>query len=340
MDNPFSIQGQGYVKHTSTDVNQTAGEPDESAAVEGAAADINPVTCPNAESAEELITERLEEYESGRPTLISQLIIVNKNLEQQISTLRFRLDFDSKHHTASTMVLEQKMNLEVNERDHDIEVLASKLNLKDEKISSLETENKQKEIGITNLETQISNMKKDLSCARKYANDLHRELNVLQTTNKGLGKGFAYENKDNEIKQLTQEIEDFKTNMSKMDSELIKAKEVISKQGGKIRLLENDNNNMQVKLRTELAKVTHSMRLEVEKMRDVMKHQWDEMNAMRQQNEHMRSDLKDIKNLLRSSVDLNNEKSERIPVYGRPVFKPTLPTLTRDTKRILTGKRK
>lgn len=45
-----------------------------------------------------------------------------------------------------------------------------------------------------------------------------------------------------------------------------------------------------------------SMRKEVEKIRDVMKMQWDEMKKLRNQNEGMRMDLREIKELLVSDV--------------------------------------
>ena len=58
-------------------------------------------------------------------------------------------------------------------------------------------------------------------------------------------------------------------NLGKLERELSKAKEVISSQGGKLRLLEHEKHNLHVKFKDELHRATQTMRHEVEKMREV-----------------------------------------------------------------------
>ena len=60
-----------------------------------------------------------------------------------------------------------------------------------------------------------------------------------------------------------------RSNLSKLERELAKAKEVISAQGGKLRLLDHEKHNIHVKFKDELARATQTMRHEVEKMREV-----------------------------------------------------------------------
>lgn len=151
-----------------------------------------------------------------------------------------------------------------------------------------------------------------------------------------LETGAAYHEKEKLIQHLTKQVKDLRENISQLERELTKAKEMIAKQGGKLRLLENEKLNIHTKFREELGKATQNMRLEVEKMREVMRSQWEEMRDLRQQNEGMSIDIKEIKDMLLGDICDNHQD----PVYTMGALKPSLPILTRNTKRVVPGKKK
>ena len=84
-----------------------------------------------------------------------------------------------------------------------------------------------------------------------------------------LESGAAYQEKEDLIRRLNKEVSEMRSNLSKLERELAKAKEVISAQGSKLRLLDHEKHNMHVKFKDELARATQTMRHEVEKMREV-----------------------------------------------------------------------
>ena len=219
----------------------------------------------------------------------------------------------------------------------------------------------------------------DVESAKTYANDLTDELAILTEEKKKLETGGAFGDKDKQINELQKEVGDLQTNLGTLETELKKAQEMVGSQSGKIRLLENDKKNIQLKFKEELAKVSHSMRLEVEKMRDVMKKQWEEMRGLREQNESMSRDIKDIRNLLISgSMDAEDSRSQyesivpmhrhdftrssnenqlvhAVPLqpphansasrgvkyqYPQGVMKPSLPVLNKDAKKMTPARKK
>ena len=72
-------------------------------------------------------------------------------------------------------------------------------------------------------------------------------------------------------------------------------------------------------------------------LKKVMKSQWEEMRSLRHQNEGMRSDIRDIKDLLLADVNSNEHQG---PMYNMGALKPSLPALSKNSKRILPGKKK
>lgn len=82
------------------------------------------------------------------------------------------------------------------------------------------------------------------------------------------------------------------------------------------------------------------MRKEVEKVRDVMKMQWNEMKELREQNEVMRTDLREIKELLTSDIPNSHRSSNS----GSPVLLRTaplsLPGLSREKTRMFQNRKK
>ena len=92
---------------------------------------------------------------------------------------------------------------------------------------------------------------------------------LLKEEKEKLESGAAYQEKEELIGRLNQEVGEMRANLAKLERELVKAKEVIATQGGKLRLLDREQHNMHVKFKEELARATQTMRHEVEKMREV-----------------------------------------------------------------------
>ena len=313
------------------------------------------------------------------PLLIDQLLGINKTLEKQIETLRLRLDFDTRHHEAQKVAIIADTGCRINSKNDEIKKLKEQLDSKDSKMKTLAEVNDKKSSEISELRKQLESLTQDVESAKTYANDLTDELAILTEEKKKLETGGAFGDKDKQINELQKEVGDLQTNLGTLETELKKAQEMVGSQSGKIRLLENDKKNIQLKFKEELAKVSHSMRLEVEKMRDVMKKQWEEMRGLREQNESMSRDIKDIRNLLISgSMDAEDSRSQyesivpmhrhdftrssnenqlvhAVPLqpphansasrgvkyqYPQGVMKPSLPVLNKDAKKMTPARKK
>nr|KAG5709597.1 hypothetical protein BaRGS_001647 [Batillaria attramentaria] len=183
-------------------------------------------------------------------------------------------------------------------REGQIEALKDELRQREKTVKSLTDENHKKRSDINSLQHTINALKQDVDASKTYVEDIQHNLAIMQVEKEKLESGAAYREKEALISRLTHEVTELKNNLNKLDRELSKAKEVIAQQGGKLRLLENDKTNLHVKFKEELSKATQNMRLEVEKMREVMRSQWEEMRILRQQNEGMRTDIKEIKDML------------------------------------------
>ena len=312
------------------------------------------------------------------PVLIEQLLGINKTLEKQIDTLRLRLDFDKRHHDAQKVAIIADTGCKIGAKNDEIKKLKEQLQNKDSKIQTLSEANEKKASEISELRKQIESLSLDVESAKSYANDLVDEMTILTQEKKKLESGGAFGVKDKEINELQKEIGDLKTNLATLEGELKKAHDVICSQSGQIKFLESDKKNIQLKFKEELAKVSQSMRLEVEKMRDVMKKQWEEMRCLREQNDSMSRDIKDIRNLLISGTfedDAMSQKEVLVPLptqrhdYSRNIpdtqliqgvpfpppqvqtsrgvksqhsqgaFKPSLPILNKDVKKVITRKK-
>lgn len=311
------------------------------------------------------------------PMLVEQLFGINKTLEKQIETLRLRLDFDTRHHEAQKVAIIADTGCKINSKNEEIKKLKEQLQAKDSKIQSLAEANETKTGEISELRKQLDSLTLDVESAKTYANELTDELAILTEEKRKLESGGAFGDKDKQINELQKEIGDLKTNLNTLEVELKKAHDVVGSQSTRIKLLETDKKNIQLKFKEELAKVSHSMRLEVEKMRDVMKKQWEEMRSLREQNDSMSRDIKDIRNLLISGSFDDEAKSQKdvlvpmnrneyarniidsqlvqaVPLpppqanasrgiknpYNQGALKPSLPVLNKDAKKVTTTRKK
>ncbi|XP_041359611.1 protein Hook homolog 1-like [Gigantopelta aegis] len=261
---------------------------------------------------------------TGYDDMASQVMAINTSLVQQIDALRLRLEIDYKHHEQQRTALIKNTDEKLNERSHHISNLQSKLHEKEHLVNDLESENKKKAFEIAGLQRQIEDLRRDIQEAQVFAEQLQTEVTLIQSNKGKLRNGSAYKEKDEEIRCLQIEVDCLKNNLIKMDKELSRAKEIIAQQGVKIRLFENDKANIDLKFKEDLKKVSQTVRLEIEKLRDVMRGQWMEMKALREQNESMRNDIKEIREML-MIAQANSVKS--VHQKGNvTIFKPSFQT--------------
>lgn len=269
-------------------------------------------------------------------SMVDEVMNINRSLVQQIDALRLRLQVDSRHHNAERDAMMQDNDKKLEARDEELLTLKEELRQCEKTVKTLTDKNQKQRSEINSLQHTINALKQDVEASKVYVEDIQHNLAILQEEKEKLETGAAYREKEALISRLTREVTELRNNLGKLERELGKAKEVIAQQGGKIRLLENDKTNLHVKFKEELAKATQNMRLEVEKMREVMRSQWEEMRVLRQQNEGMCTDIREIKDMLLGEASTVSEP----PVYNMGALKPSLPALSRDTRRIIPGKKK
>ena len=312
------------------------------------------------------------EDDRGNPMLVDELVGINRTLEKQIETLRLRLEFDSKHYESQKQTLLAETGVKLKAKADEMAKLREEMSIKDATIRGLSETNEEKSVEILEMKKQIETLNEEVSGSKAYASTLVSELAMLTRERDKMPPGEKFESKDKEISALRKEVSDLRLNLATLESELSKAREVIVNQSGKIKFMDADKKTIQLKFKEELAKVSHSMRLEVEKMRDVMKTQWEEMRMLREQNLNMSRDIKDIRSLLINGCLDDDAKSQQqqqtqdnqgqgnaqtqpqsgavsLPQsarggktvysgYNMGALKPSLPVLNKDTKK--TSRRK
>lgn len=302
-----------------------------------------------------------ENDEDTNPMLVDELVGINKTLEKQIETLRLRLDFDSRHHEAQKNAILVETGAKLKTKAEEINILKQQISVKDSAIKDITSENEKRDSEINDLRRQIVELNSEVDSAKTYANTLVSELTDLTREKERLELEGVFGEKDRQVDALRKQVSELTLNLTTLETELTKARDVITTQNGKIKLMETDKKSLQLKFKEELAKVSHSMRLEVEKMRDVMKKQWEEMRSLREQNMSMSRDIKDIRSLLvngclddDAKVQQQEGKGHQIPQEqmtpqipvpqtargGKTVYnsfnmgalKPSLPVLNKDKK--------
>uniref|UniRef100_A0A0B7A9X8 Uncharacterized protein n=1 Tax=Arion vulgaris TaxID=1028688 RepID=A0A0B7A9X8_9EUPU len=150
----------------------------------------------------------------------------------------------------------------------------------------------------------------------------------------------AYAEQDIEIGKLRTEVGNLKKHLTTLEEELSKAKDKITQQGSNIRIMEVERENIQVKFKDDLAKVTQIVRNEIEKSREIMNKQYKEMRELRKQSEGIRQDIGEIKKMFSvNRFSQTGQVSISDPINlqsSTPVF----PLLNQDKKQIVRDKNK
>lgn len=243
-------------------------------------------------------SETETEDEITNPMLADELAGINRTLEKQIETLRLRLEFDRRHHDTEKHAILSEAEAKLKSRAEEIDILKRQIQAKDATLKDVTKENERRDVEIAELRRQIESLNSEVDCAKSYADELVSQLNSLTREREKMEREGVFGHRDREVNALKKEISELKLNLATLETELSKAREVMNSQNNKLRLADNDKKSLQIKFKEELARVSSSMRLEVEKMRDVMKKQWEEMRSLREQNFSMSKDIKDIRSLL------------------------------------------
>ncbi|XP_048256351.1 serine/threonine-protein kinase MRCK beta-like [Haliotis rufescens] len=345
-NSPFKVKGLSpqtrsqsmYVEGNGSPGN---GRPTSAATTSHITSSLDPVSDGSSET----------QSEASGNEIMSQVVAVNKTLVQQIDALRLRLEIDYKHNKEQRDSIVEETDAQLEQKNAELSNLKSKVEKRTAVLTHLTDNNDKKNNEIEEIQRQIEDLRRDVEDTRVYADELESEVSTLQRDKGKLQTGSAYQEKEDEIRGLHREIGYLRKNLSRFEKELVKAKEVISQHGGKLRLLEKENKNVQVKFREELNKVSLNMRLEIGKMRELMRSQWREMKELREQNESMRSDIKQIRDMLveqsTTKASATIDEPPKTPLkehhsqheqatpkeHAHMAFKPSLPALSKDSKR-------
>ncbi|KAK3767081.1 hypothetical protein RRG08_017955 [Elysia crispata] len=247
---------------------------------------------------QEASVETLDLSSAGEASAVEQMMNINRRLVTQIETLRLKVEIDARHQEAARAGVKAETQAAVKVRESQLRGLKADLKGKDEVVKNLTDRNHQKESAIQRLEDDIKDLKQDVQVSKGFADDIQKQLEQFQSAATSLEDGSAYKQKDENIKRLQAEVSKLHENLAQLERELAWAKEKIAQQGTRLRLVNNDRLNIQAKYQEELSRVTLTMRSDIERMRDVMRQQWKEMRDLREQNEDMRSDISEIRNLV------------------------------------------
>lgn len=290
---------------------------------------------------------KLESKEAA--DIISHVADVNRSLEQQIDALRMRLDVDFKRYEndKEDIVLEKERELE--SRQKKIIGFEKELNIKDIEIQRLNTENVFKIKEIKSLKTVIVNLKSDIKESRINVEKLQKDIAQLQDEKDRTQRSYRDETKTDGLKA---DMEIIKNRFFGLEQELVKTKEIIFQQNGKNRYLENEKNIIQSKFKDDIGRVTATFRIEVDRIRDVMKKQCEETKALREQNSHMSRNITEIRDILLSNKAVENNavinaetpetRKQRVTEKNEGyVFGPdrvTLPALDVTPRKVTNGR--
>lgn len=267
--------------------------------------------------------------ESVQCSVIEQIANLNQDLEKQIDTLKLRLNFDGIHHQAAKESVRLSMESQMKVKQCTIDALKTELQNKDSAVAELTVDMAEKQNNLAIIQTQIDAMKENIDSAAGWISDIQEEIKHLESEKKQIETGEARERAQKEISDLKNEIYTFQQNMRVLSKEIHRAREVVSAQGDSIKIIETDKHNLQIKFKEDLQKLTMSVRHEIERMRDIMQNQWAEMKFLREHNQRMQQDVREIRELItmaKAQPDGRRLEGQRLGMSSRsfpPSKKPT-----------------
>ncbi|XP_052777064.1 centromere-associated protein E-like isoform X2 [Mya arenaria] len=251
--------------------------------------------------------------------VLETVIGINKALEQQIDTLRMRLTVESKNHEQEKLKIVKVKEKEIDKKEDEISELKDSLVNRDDRISHLVREGNQKDVHIREKEQEIKDLKDLVKQTEDYAEQLQKRVDKLKVDKHKLQSDELYKEQDSEIQKLRKEIVSMKDKVNSVEKELSKAKNMVNQQNTRIHGLETEKGAISAKFKEEVDRASRAMRSEVERMREVMKQQYIEMRNLREQNNEISGDVRDIKDILlkgtmRPEFDVRQKTSDKIDV--------------------------
>lgn len=251
---------------------------------------------------------------------------VNKDLEEQVMALRIRIDVEQKNQETERKKLGQDKDRCLRVKDHEINELTESISVRDYRIKHLNKEKEEQSQQLLEKIDEITELKTLVEQTEDYAKELNKKVAKLKEEKRHLESDSLYKSQNEEIKKLKHELHSVKDKLASMQNELSRARHIIDQQNTKIRNLEYEKGEMNVRFREDLEKASRAMRQEVERMREVMKQQYEEMKNLRNQNLEISSDVRDIKDLLLNSREINSKRESldvsRLPIAPRSPKQP------------------
>ena len=230
--------------------------------------------------------------------VLETVISMNKTLEHQVETLRLRIDVEEKQHQKEKQKLLSEKETELQQREKEIDNLRESVFNREDRIDVLLSEKEEQETEISEKMGEIDDLRELVMQTEGHTDKLSKKITKLKSEKRLLESDAVYKQQNDEIRKLKNELAQVKDKLNAMETELVRAKNVIEQQNKKIKSIEFEKNDMNNRFKIELEKASKAMRLEVERMREVMKQQYEEMKGLREQNQEISSDVRDIKELL------------------------------------------
>ncbi|XP_046355336.2 ELKS/Rab6-interacting/CAST family member 1-like isoform X1 [Haliotis rufescens] len=289
MENTLSVQD--HLKVHGTGITP---RPDSRAADNGSASSVDVTSASSSRPS----SASLEMAPGDAFNVLQSVITMNKALEGQIDALRLRLDVEAKHHTTENERIVKEKTREIEKKEDEIGSLKDSLINRDERIGVLVKCSGEKDKIIKEKSGELNELKKLVKQTEEYAGKLFKQVSRLRDDKRHLESDTLYKEQNNEIHKLREELKELKDKCATMETELERAKNIITQQNMKLAQFEGEKNEMVRNFKEELDKASRAMRQEVERMREVMNQNYEEMRNLREQNREMHSDVKDIKDLI------------------------------------------
>lgn len=233
--------------------------------------------------------------------VLETVININKTLEHQIETLRIRIDVEAKQHEQEKKKMISEKERALQQKEAEIAELRGSITNREDRIDVLVKEREEQDLEISAKMDEINGLRDLVQQTEDYADKLTKKVGKLKDVKRQLESDTVYKHQNEEIRKLKHELVTMKDRLNSMESELIRARNVMEQQNKKIKNLEFEKSEMNLKFRDELEKASRAMRQEVERMREVMKQQYEEMRNLREQNKEISNDVRDIKDILLNS---------------------------------------
>jgi chromosome segregation ATPase len=312
--NPFKVTGKGYTKD-----QQPRNDPSNLSSPQSSSRPLSRTTTDSDDICEfgeplgsfQLPTEAME--------LLQNVMRVNKDLDEQVVALRLRIDVEQKNQEAERKKTIQEKDRHLKVKEHEIGELTESISVRDYRIRHLNKEKEEQSQELLEKIDEIAELKCLVEQTEGYAKDLNKKVSKLREEKRQLESGSMYKSQNEEIRKLKNELHLVKDKLDSMQTELSRARNIIEQQNSKIRNLEYEKGEMNVRFREDLEKASRAMRQEVERMREVMKQQYEEMKNLRVQNLEISSDVRDIKELLLKNTNDSSSKRESLDINRFPI---------------------